>query len=226
MITDNENLEAQIADYVLGVLQGDELMEFERTMKADPAIQREVEAWQENLQPLAEDIPSVAPPAAVWDDIQERLGFAEEPVQKSSFWERINFWRSLSIASTAAALFLAVVILRVTPAADPAFVYVVQENNAVEWVVKASANGQLIKVNAITPPEMPAGKVCDLWLTSADGQVYSIGRLPMSGVKEFQVPSDARGSGMRVTVSVEDESNTLKTGPSEQIVSSGKWIAI
>ena len=71
--------ESLAGDYVLGALSGPELAEFEANLARDPALQRQVAAWERRLTPLAATLPEVEPRASVWEAIEAALDAAGPP---------------------------------------------------------------------------------------------------------------------------------------------------
>lgn len=72
-------VEQLTADYVLGVLSGPELAEFEANLARDPQLQQQVAAWERRLTPLAATLPEIEPRASVWDAIEAILDEAGPP---------------------------------------------------------------------------------------------------------------------------------------------------
>ncbi len=71
--------ESLAGDYVLGALSGLELAEFEANLARNPALQRQVAAWERRLTPLAATLPEVEPRTSVWDAIEAALDEAGPP---------------------------------------------------------------------------------------------------------------------------------------------------
>ena len=91
------------AEYVLGVL-GPERRRAEFRLASEPRFAAEVAYWEARLGGLAEGVPSVAPPAAVWDGIEARLSTALKPApERAGLWQSLAFWRTFAIASAALA---------------------------------------------------------------------------------------------------------------------------
>ncbi len=65
--------EAAAAEYVLGLLSGDELADFERRLAQDPDLQQDVAAWQEYFATLAAPVHEVAAPPRVLRRIEAQL---------------------------------------------------------------------------------------------------------------------------------------------------------
>ena len=83
---------------------------------ADPAFAAEVDAWNEDLAGLAEEIAPVAPSARLWPRIQAAIG------DVANDNGRLVFWRNWAVGSTgllAASLAAVVMLSQPTPVASP-----------------------------------------------------------------------------------------------------------
>jgi anti-sigma-K factor RskA len=95
--------ELTAAEYALGVLAGTERAAAERRIERDQAFANLVEAWEERLAPLAEEIATVAPPPHVWDRIAGAL--PDRRPQGGGLWQNLVFWRGLTLATGVLAAF-------------------------------------------------------------------------------------------------------------------------
>lgn len=71
--TDRDDDIALAGEYALGLLEGEDRAAFEARMADDPALAREVAAWQERLASMTDEVDPVEPPARVWHGVQARL---------------------------------------------------------------------------------------------------------------------------------------------------------
>ena len=100
-----------LAEYALGVLEGEARTRIQQEIENNPSMAAAVAHWQERLQPLAEDIAPVTPAPEVWQRIQNTLGFNERTVVATrvaatrrpegtrGFWEDVRFWRWLGLGA-------------------------------------------------------------------------------------------------------------------------------
>lgn len=110
--SDLETTAGQAFEYVVGTMPKAEREQFQARMLEDPALAREVSAWEESLIGLTEDIAPIPPKVDTFRKIQERLNLAPEQKQATlGFWQSVNAWRWLS--SLAFGLFLLVSSLHV-----------------------------------------------------------------------------------------------------------------
>ena len=70
---DHEWLVWQAGEYVLGTLEEDAERELTARLQYDTDLQRLVLEWQERLQPLANTVEHVMPPARVWSRLSRQI---------------------------------------------------------------------------------------------------------------------------------------------------------
>lgn len=219
------------AEYALGTLRGAARRRFERLMARDPDLQAQVARWEERLASMAwNTTPGARVAEHNWSAITRRL---DSPVPRHrGLWNSLAFWRGLGFASTA--LVMALLILPVTPIAPPAEpmperVAMIAEpgSDAMGWVITAAAGGQQIRVRAMSPPEMPEGEVCVLWLVWPDGVVRAVGMLPERGEMKLPMPEmDRKPYQAQVAVTIEKMSDMPMDAPAGPSVYHGPWLEI
>src|ERR1700761_4804588 len=101
--------EAFAAEHALGILGSDERRQAETRMAGEPVFAAQVEAWRERLSPMAEALPEVPAPHALWLRIERSLGANDNTAAVRG----LRFWRgatagslTLAAASIAAAVML------------------------------------------------------------------------------------------------------------------------
>lgn len=72
----------QLADYVLGLLEPQEMQEVEQHLEHSREAQQEVDALKASLFQLADELPPLAPAADSWERIQARLESRVAPVSQ------------------------------------------------------------------------------------------------------------------------------------------------
>ena len=115
---DNPDRSILAAEYVLGLLEGDDLVSFEQALLVDAELAREVGFWQDRLLGLTARVTPLQADPALWRQIETAL----PPVQHATvsqradrprpsqadhtpgFWERLAVWRALTAAAVAVAV--------------------------------------------------------------------------------------------------------------------------
>jgi len=206
------------AEYVLGTLQGRARQRFERLLAELPALAERIQAWQARFEPLDEDLRPVTPPAHVWENIAARTGAAS-----------VRRWRRLGLLATAATLLLALVtglLYRQLQQPDH-LVMVTNEQAQPVWVLRAVDHRRL-KVRTLRSMNMPASKVCVLWLEWPDGHRQSAGVLSDDpGEHLLTLPDTARHDPLRATLAVSIEQGPRPPPrPRGEILFRGRWIEL
>ncbi|MFS4439222.1 anti-sigma factor domain-containing protein [Paracoccaceae bacterium GXU_MW_L88] len=213
-----------VAEYVLHLLDDDARAAFEARLRAEPALQAQVYAWEAHFVPLAEPIAAVAPPAALKTRVMQAIGGAGDKAQRSRFgWP----WRlaGLAVAALVAIVLLATPLLR-DPSDGPALqAELVSEDEALILVagVFPATHEIVIEQQAGSAPE---GRALQLWLIAegADTPV-SLGVLDADGSTVIRVP-DAIAPGVRTgTIAISDEplGGSLTGQPTGEILATAQF---
>ncbi len=112
---------ALAAEYVLGLLDAGDRAAFEARLASEPALVAEVRAWEGYFATMAEvEVEDVAAPARVWRAVEADLFAPARATAPAavSLWDRVAFWRGLSLATTGLAA-LAVVFAVLPPSQPP-----------------------------------------------------------------------------------------------------------
>ena len=160
------------AEYVLGTLRGRARERLRRWLRDDAELAREVAQWEAQLSPMAEALRPVAPPARLWQRIEDRLESAKKP---SSFWKAL----SLVASGAAAALLVVAVLFRPQPAGIPqSYIAVLSDPKTNQPVLVATAErGEtVLRVNTLDPAIHVAGRSLELWALPRGAQPKSLGR--------------------------------------------------
>lgn len=236
---DLTDLEAFAAEHALGVLSSAERRQAEARMAAEPAFAAEVEAWRERLAPMADELPAVPAPHALWMRIERSLG-ANDNVAVA---RGLRFWRgatagalTLAAASVAAAVLLAnrppIVIQQQPPQGQLLDASLVSQSGAPTPLFVAAydpTRKALIVTSLVTPGNDPA-HVHELWVIPADGKprplgIVEPGKTTAMPLPERLLPSLAAGSAL--AVSVEPPGGSPKVdAPSGPIAAVGKLAKI
>jgi anti-sigma-K factor RskA len=93
------------AEYVLGLLSGEELLMMRGRVAREPQLADLVEEWEERLAPLTDELSAAQPSPDVWRKIETAL--SESPIEEAeiiSLKQRLRNWQIAGTASAAAAV--------------------------------------------------------------------------------------------------------------------------
>ncbi|WP_321797243.1 anti-sigma factor domain-containing protein [Caballeronia sp. J97] len=180
------------AEYALGVLDADERAALEADVSRDPALQRALDAWQQRLASLADEVHAIAPPERVWTRIRRDLGFMTPqpgaPARKR--WrDSLSVWRGLTIGASVAALVLLGVtftLLRQAPqapttAAVPAEYMVAalaRKDGVVHWTATVDLRRARLVVVPASRAAIPENRATELWLIPPNAKPIALGVFP------------------------------------------------
>jgi anti-sigma-K factor RskA len=220
------------AEYALGTLRGRARRRFERLVSRNPELRAEVMAWEERLAHMAwGGIPEGRVPTRNWSAIEARIRPARSD-RRPGLWNSLAFWRGLGVAASILAVALLLVPLgqqAPSPEAMPERVAVVAEpgSESMGWVITAGAGGRQIMARAMTPPPMPEGEVCVMWLVWPDGTVRAVGVLPEKGEMKLPMPEmDRQPYLAQVAVTIERAGELPMSTPTGPTVYSGPWLQL
>ncbi|BBP44649.1 DNA-directed RNA polymerase sigma-70 factor [Thiosulfatimonas sediminis] len=167
--------------YVLGLLDFAQKNAFEKQMQQDPALQKQVNDFQNQLLAITDQLPTVPlaqPLSAKIErslDALERQNKAFQPRQKSQslryFWQSLSLWRGFALAGFITSLLLSIQLFQYVQQAPGKTTYIAvlvePQAKSPGWVIQAG-NNQKIELIPLGSVEIPEGKALQFW-TKADG---------------------------------------------------------
>ena len=229
-MTDREYL---AAEYALGILEGEELVEARGLLASDEDFAREVEAWEERLAPLFDEMGEETPPEALWQRVKAEIdnGRAGDVVDLR---KRLGWWKGMTAAASAVAASLALVVaydvtrppppVEAPAARGPVMVAsLMSEDNAMmasaAWMPEARSL-------MVMPGSMPAdpGHSHELWIIPADGKPRSLGLVSGDAPHKMAVPAAMAtyfAEAATLAISVEPEGGSPGDGPTGPVIASG-----
>ena len=181
---DKKLIDQLAAEYALGTLKGSARQRFESLQAEDLQVHDDAEQWSLRVNKLAQYSPPVAPPAIVWDRLEEQI-FGHE---KSLRWyEKIGLWQALTLGSSGlAAVFAALLFispLQPDPAQQTNYVVVLQDKEQQPvWTLSTSTAMDQLLVRNMKPMPMPSDRGCQLWVQpEGSDRIYPLGLLPDDG---------------------------------------------
>ena len=184
---------ALAAEYVLGTLRGPARQRFQKLMMQYPLISEATHTWEQYLNGLGQNIPAVEPDAAVWQRIEQQLGFVAKPAKDNVVTITTNkprIWQSIAGLASAAAVVLAVLLFSFTPPPVSDIEQLAMVNNEqteLLWAIEVSQDS--INVRATKNLVAKTDADYELWIVAADGRApISLGLLPKSGKLTLNKP--------------------------------------
>lgn len=219
-----ELLDALAVDFILGAMKGAARKRFQRLMMQQPSARQTVWRWEQHLNPLAESLPATPPDEAVWQRIQQRLGWTAAkatvaPAKTGKYW--------LALA-TAASLLLAVIMLRpllLSPVSQD--IAVIQTSDAKAWWLVSKAKNTLrVKSTAAVTDDVQHDY--ELWMLPANGQApISLGLLPQQGERTLGWPAAAEGIQIAaLAVSLEPVGGSVTSAPSGPVLFTAEIVTL
>lgn len=223
------------AEYALGVLEGEALLEARNLEQSDPGFKAEVADWQGRLAPLFDGFDPVDAPSDLWKRVLAAIRSDDPKAAVLVLRRRVRRWQvgAGTAAAIAASLALVVAFEAVRPPAPaPAPVgrpaapaMLTASISAEDRSVILSAtyqDGQLI----VTPARMEqvAGRDYELWVIGVDSTPRSLGVVDGSAPRRIAVPaalaSDMRSAGT-LAISVEPAGGSPTGAPTGPVVATG-----
>jgi anti-sigma-K factor RskA len=226
------------AEYVLRLIDGEELLAARGRLTGDAPFAAAVESWERRLAPMFDGVEDVAPPAAVWGRIERAIGSEGTAAANDNVVQlrrRERLWKGYAAGMTALAAGLALFLgLRIAqpdapmpqpqpgPAAQaPTLVASLStEDGAATLAVTVSPDGRSVLV---TPTRMSAvsGHSHELWLIPASGTPVSLGVIAPDTPRRHSVPAQLVAEVKAQTtlaVSVEPEGGSTTGAPTGPVV--------
>lgn len=197
-MSDSNDIETLAADYALGVLDGAERRAAEAQRVNEPELADAIAAWEARLAPLAETVPSVAPPAGLFARIEARLAAPGKPTLAavSDMTEappaepaeaarkvrvlrrRVSQWRmrALSLGAIAAALALGIGLREWRRAPAPKSYVAVLQKDALgaAFLLSVDLETRSFVIRPVSAQPEP-GKSFELWLIDSKLGPKSLG---------------------------------------------------
>lgn len=193
---------ALAGEYVLGNLGARARRRFHRLLGTDRELQREVEAWHRRMDVLAMPSP-LAPPGMVWTRIDRDLNRADHRVrlirdpQQSGRQTTSGLWQAWAGLATAAAVYLAVLVVReepvqraasLTPAAtEAAFESAYSRVQSVRSASPAAPRNYRGYMGTVSLPSEPARWRVSVDLDTRMLRVESVGEAVLGASEDYQL---------------------------------------
>jgi anti-sigma-K factor RskA len=175
------------AEYVLGVLDGDERAAVAQDIESSSAAAGAVAMWERHLLPMTDEIVDVVPAPYVWARIRDalKLNAPARATPRKGLWNNLPLWHWIGIGASAVAI-ASVMILMIPPRPSPAPVavsagYMVssiqQDNGVTGWTATMDLQNARMVVVPATPAAFAQGRAPELWLIPAGQKPISVGMI-------------------------------------------------
>jgi anti-sigma-K factor RskA len=222
MSDSSEDIYLRAGEYVLGLLDSEEMAQVRRDAVADAVLVEAIGFWERRLAPLAAFVPAVAPPGWLWERIESQLAAPSAtapPVPPTA--EIIPFkprgsllvWQGTAIASMAVAAALAVALFRPQPPAPvPAakapdlFAAVLPLKDDLKqhgWLTRLQSDGK-IRVTALGSIIQPTQRDLWLWVVPKGQGAAPIAVSAIAGSGTFTLPAGVKADDV-AAVAISDE---------------------
>jgi len=218
--------DAVAAEYVLGVLPGDERRLATLRIETERAFAEMVDRWEVRFAPLAAAYASVEAPASIKAAVDLRLFTGAQVDAPPGPFASLAFWRGLAVAALAAlAIFVAL------PFIGPPMDIPDQR-----LVASLAADGSDVRFLAVYDESIgeiglsrvagapPQGRDFELWVIEGDQAPVSIGLIPDGDNQKLPVIEALRGkmvSGAVVAISSEPDGGSTTGLPTGPVVAAG-----
>ena len=219
------------AELALGLLEGEERAAAQALAARDHGFRAAVGAWTARLAPMLDEVDGIAPPPALWDRVE--AGIAPPPASNVvQLRRRMNLWRGYSLAATAIAASLALVLVTrpsapPAPAAPQTLVAMMQSQaGPARLVATYDAATRRLVVQAAAGMAPAAGHAHELWLIPASGgKPHPMGIVSATAPNKMDVPmpmaADVR-EGASFAISVEPPAGSPTGLPTGPVIAQGK----
>jgi anti-sigma-K factor RskA len=224
-----EDYELLAGEYVLGVLDAAEADAVLALAARDSTVALSIEAWQNQLAPLAFLARPVPPPDSVWPRIAAAIGgFAEPETQPGATvvgfprraWNSAGVWRAATAAALALAAVFAGIAFLQRPAPLPQFAAALAPASAPApvFLAETQPDGSIL-VRPLTRVAVESGKDLELWaLPQGATRPVSLGVLPAIGK---HVPGDLARDSTQLLVSLEPQGGSPTGQPTGPVLYAG-----
>jgi anti-sigma-K factor RskA len=208
-------LDELAAQYALGTLRGVARSRFEKICRQLPEAMRARYRWEDRLLGLLSEVEPVAPPAYVWNNVQQRLGHSamgQSRRESSNLFDTLFGWmngpRLAMVAGVAAIAFsVAVITYIVIPDQQQQMAAFTNEQKAEQWRVNASKDHAKLSITRSASVALDPNRDYELWALPDSGAApVSLGLMPKSGKRDLPLSAAQRlalAGASKIAISLE-----------------------
>jgi anti-sigma-K factor RskA len=219
-----DDIYIRAGEYVLGLLDAEEMAQVRRDAVTDIALVEAIGFWERRLAPLAAFVPAVAPPGWLWERIEKLLG-APDVAPAAPTAEIIplkprgslRVWQATTFVATAIAAALAVALFRPQPPAPAAvaappdlFAAVLPLKDELKqhgWLARLQPDGKL-RVTALGSIIQPTQRDLWLWVVPKGQGAAPIAVGAIAGSGTFSLPPGVKAETV-AAVAISDEKSGI-----------------
>ena len=183
------------AEYVLGTLSGGARRRFDALLPAHPTLRQAVAAWEKRLLPMALKAEPVQPAAAVWNSIENKLGWTA-PAARPASSLRVRFWQTFAALATVAAVVLGTRTPTLPPTEAPMIVVLHATKGSETLVAGLSPDRQQLTIQPLQKVALTSDQSLELWALKKDGPPASLGVIAadkLTALNKKTLPKDTKG---------------------------------
>jgi anti-sigma-K factor RskA len=242
-----DDIDALAAEFVLGTLDQSERQDVIARRGREPVLNAALEAWELRFGPLAETVPSVAPPSDLFDRIEAKLdrlplsaasaaapaGLQEAPPPPDNVIDlelRLGRWRrrALGLGLLAACLTAGIGVREwMRPAAPKNYVAVLQKDAAsTAFLLSVDLETRAFTIRPVAAQPEP-GKSFELWLVDSKLGPKSLGVVgdqPVTTRASLRAYDRMTVAGATYAISVEPSGGSPSGAPTGPVVFSGQLV--
>lgn len=234
----NPEMRGQLAaEYALGTLRGLARARFEKLLHGDATLREEVTFWHERFSDFARRLKPVAPRDVVWTALERTIAqsplieahkivpiSSRRPAPATKPAARTLVWKTWAAAATVAAVAMGIGLQREKSRSNELaasleaahnkllpYVAVIQPAGGdARWAISLHTDKNVMRV-MLSGTKMPAdvkARSLELWLLDSHGKPHSLGLLPVTGSRSFDMPLPAipaEEMGAALTLAVSEE---------------------
>ncbi|MFW2542574.1 anti-sigma factor [Primorskyibacter sp. 2E107] len=213
--------EALAAEYVLGLLSGDEAARFESQMAEDPELEQDVAAWAEYFTRFTDSVDEVTPPPQLWRRI-EAAAFGRET--RKPMWQLL--WPYAAGAVAASVLAFAVYntgLLDMTPQPH-LYADLVAEEQGYVLLAHWAPDSETFMLRR-DQGGFPQDNAIEIWVIPGPNSApISVGLMAEAGLTQIPVPEaliPVMTPGATVALSLEPLGGSPTGAPTGPILATG-----
>ena len=219
----NTRLDALCGEYLIGTLRGAARRRFERALKEEPGVARQLEHWQRFTPGRYTQMVESQPPAQGWQRLERELDLAR---YRTPWHRRATFWRGWAVTATAALVLFAGGELLTQAPNSPQVIQIAQlasEDSVHGATAHLSKDGRTFVLHTDRPMIAGPAQSYELWLIPANGKPVSVAVLGSLDAR-FELPRAHRGRmlpGAQLAVSAEPAGGSPTGQPTGPVIFKG-----